>query len=358
MTGAAPLSARDRLLGLVNASWTTQALATAARLRLPELLGDEPASAHELASRCGCHPAALHRLLRALATLEVVIEAPDGRYGLGPLGSQLRSDQAGGLGPWAEYCGTFSWQSWQRLHDCVRSGQSVRQLDGGAAGLQHLDVDPEAASLFNRAMASLSRHVADSVAEALPLEGARCIVDVGGGTGELALVLLSRHPRLRAVLYDRPHAAHAARERIERAGLGARCGFVPGDFFQGVPPDGDRYLLKSVLHDWDDERACAILRRCRESMPHGARLGVIERLRDRGTPTSFEARMVARSDLNMLVGPGGRERTLAEYRQLLEAAGFRVLSTMSLVDGYALVDAQSVVPAIPPQIVADAAGRR
>jgi hypothetical protein len=345
MTGAAPLPARSRLLDLVNASWTTQALSTAARLRLPELLADGPACANELASRCDCHVGALHRLLRALATLEVVIETPDGRYGLGPLGSQLRSDQPGGLGPWAEYCGTLSWKSWQRLHDCVRSGQSVRQLDGGAAGLQHLDGDPEAATLFNQAMASLSRHVADSVAEALPLDGARCIVDVGGGTGELAFVLLSRHPRLRAVLYDRPHAEHAARQRIESAALGSRCRFVPGDFFHGVPPDADRYLLKSVLHDWDDERAGVILRRCREAMPREARLAVIERLRDRAAPTSSEARMVARSDLNMLVGPGGRERTLAEYQQLLAAAGFRVLSAVPLVDGYALVHAQPIAVA-------------
>lgn len=281
MSAAQAVTLRDRLLGLVNASWTTQALGTAARLRLPELLAEGPASAEELAARCECHPDALRRLLQALATLEVVAAAPDGRYTLGALGSQLRSDRAGGLGPWAEFCSTASWQSWQHLHECVRSGQSARQLDGGAAGFQHLDADPQVAALFHQAMASLGRHVADCVVEVLPLEQARCIVDVGGGTGELAMVLLSRHPRLRAVLYDRPHAARAARRRIEEAGLGSRCSFVEGDFFQRVPPGGDRYLLKSVLHDWDDERAAAILRNCREAMSGDARLAVIEAARRR-----------------------------------------------------------------------------
>ena len=331
--------ARARLLELINASWTTQALATAARFRIPERLLKQPMSGHELAAACAADPAAMQRLLRALTTLEVVTERADGRYVLGTLGPALLSEEPGGLGAWAELCGGRLWVAWHRLFDCVSSGRSVRALDGGHNGLAHLDADPETAALFHRAMAGLTRGVAEALAQVLRVDDVRCIVDIGGGTGELLSVLLSRHAALRGVLFDRPHAAEAARDRLRRAGLADRCEVLCGDFFSAVPRAGELYLLKSILHDWDDAAALRILAQCRAAMGRGDRLVVVERLAPHRMSSAPTDRSIARSDLNMLIGPGGQERTERAYHDLLARSGLRVAGVLPLVDQFSLIEA-------------------
>jgi len=331
---------RTRLLALINANWTTQAIATAVRLGVADHLTDLPLSIDALAQATGANAGALHRLLRSLVTLEVAIEPEDGCFALGELGSFLRSEAAGSLSAWAEFCGTGSWAGWEHLYDCVLTGRSARQLDGGSAGLGFLDEEPQAASLFHRAMGSLSFAVAESVACTLSFEEVSQVIDVGGGTGELIACLLNAHPALRGVLHDRAHAADAARQRLRQAGLSDRCEFVAGDFFDAVPAGGDLYLLKSVLHDWDDDRARTILTRCRASLRPSARLVLIERLMPQRLRSSDHDRAVVRSDLNMLVGPGGHERTEAAYRELLAACGLRVVAVRALVDGFSVMETQ------------------
>lgn len=163
------------------------------------------------------------------------------------------------------------------------------------------------------------------------------MVDVAGGVGHVLLAVLRQHAQLQGVVFDRPHAQSLATAAISRAALAARCRFVAGDFFQSVPAGADLYLLKSVLHDWDDAAALAILRRCREAMAPGARLSVVERLMPERILPSAPHRALARSDLNMLVGPGGRERSLAEYTELLAQAQLQVTERLDLVEGYLLV---------------------
>jgi trans-aconitate methyltransferase len=338
-TAAAADDARSRLLDLINANWTTQALATAVRLRLCERLRERPMPSDELAAACACHGAAMQRLLQALATLDVVTPGADGRYAVGALGEHLVSDRAGGLGPWAELCGTSSWRSWGRLLDCVRTGQSARQLDGGSRGLGHLEADPAAAALFHRSMAAISHAVAAAAAHTLDLARAHCVVDVGGGTGQLLTALLQRHSHLRGVLFDRPHALAGAQAHLQQAGLGERCAMVGGDFFEVVPAGGDVLLLKSILHDWDDDDALRILLRCRAAMHPSARLAVIERLLPDQLTALPAHRAMVRSDLNTLVGPGGRERTLAAYRDLLVRSDLRVSHVVALTDHYSVVEA-------------------
>jgi hypothetical protein len=331
--------ARAQLLALINASWTTQALAAAARLRLCERLAEQSMSLSALATACDCHAPALQRLLRALATLDVVVEAADGCYAVGPLGTHLVSDRPGGLGPWAELCGTSSWRSWERLLDCVRSGRSARELEGGRAGLYHLDADPIAAALFHRAMAAISHTVAEAAAAALDLAPARCVLDVGGGTGELLTVVLGTHRHLRGVLLDRPHAIETARARLQETGLAERCTLIGGDFFDSIPAGCDVLLLKSILHDWDDDHCQHILQRCRQAMRADTKLAVIERLMPERSVPSVNGRAIARSDLNMLVGPGGQERTRAAYAELLARGGLRAVAVTELVDHYSMIEA-------------------
>jgi len=332
--------ARPRLLELINANWTTQALATAARLQLCERLREQPMSADEVAAACACDPAAMRRLLQALATIDVVSEDADGRYAAAALGTHLVSDRPGGLGPWAELCGTSSWPSWGRLFDCVRTGRTARQLDGGSRGLSHLDIDPVAAALFHRSMVAISHAVAAAAAHALDLAHSRCTIDIGGGTGQLLAALLQQHAHLRGVLFDRPHALADASAHLQQAGLSDRVAVVGGDFFEALPTGGDVLLLKSILHDWDDDDALRILRQCRLAMGAHARLAVIERLLPQRLAALPAHRAMVRSDLNMLVGPGGRERTLTAYGELLTCSELRVTRVSALTDHYSVIEAE------------------
>ncbi len=330
---------RTPLLTLINASWTTQAIAAAVQLSLPESLRDGPQSLSALAQRTSCHAPSLLRLLRALASVGVVVPAEDGRFALTEMGRLLCVDARGSLAAWAEFCGTYAWTAWGQLAECVRSGQSVRRRAGHADGFQHLENDHETAALFNRAMVSLTRSVAATVVDAVDFSGIGRIADVGGGFGELLAAVLRAHPSMRGVLFDLAHATQAASAGLRDAGVADRCEVVTGSFFDAVPAGADAYLLKSILHDWDDEHCSLILAQCARAMRPHARLLIVERMMPEHFSVSARDQAIARSDLNMLIGPGGCERTLVQYRSLLKAAGLRPTGLLALSGGFSVLDA-------------------
>ena len=326
---------RERLLGLVNAGWTTQAIGAAVRLGLPVALAEGARDVDALAAATATHAPSLRRLLEALGTLGLV--AVDGRDSWVLLGAgRLLLPEAGGsLAAWAEFCAGASWDAWRRLDDSVKTGASQRRRQGFA----HLDDDAAAAALFNRAMRNLTAPIAAVFAERIDLGPNARIVDVGGGEGELLAGLLLRHPQTTGRVFDLAHAAEAATQRFAELGLAARASFVAGDFFAAVPGNADVYLLKSVLHDWDDDHAVRILRCVAAAMSPSARLFVLERLRPEPAGSSPIDRAIARSDLNMLVATGGRERSEAAYRRLLEASGLHAQRALTLVPGYGATEA-------------------
>ena len=334
--------ARARLLALVNANWMTQAASVAVQLRLPDLLSAGPCSAEALARDTRCHLPSLSRLLRALTSLDIVAERPDGHFALTATGTLLRSDVAGSLAAWTVFCGTGSWTTWSQLIESVRSGESVRKQARGVDGFEHLEGDPEAALLFNRAMVDLTRPIASAVAQLVDFTGVDRIVDVGGGVGELLVTILAAHPGMYGVLFDLSHATQLAGERFAAAGVAERFEVATGSFFEAVPSGADAYLLKSVLHDWDDAHCAHILRNCRLAMAANSRLLIIERMAPEHYSSSPRDQGIARSDLNMLVGTGGRERTEAGYRAMLDPAGFRMTRLTALPDG-----GFSVMEAVP-----------
>ncbi len=328
---------RERLLSLINANWTTQAISVATQLRLPDLLRDGPRTAEALALATSCHEQSLARLLRALTSIDVLAEGADGRFALTSVGALLLEDVPGSLAAWAEFCGTRSWATWGRLVQSIRTGDSIRKQTSGADGFHHLEDDAQGALLFNRAMVDLTQPLALSVARNLDLSGINLIVDVGGGYGELIASILRYHPSMRGILFDLAHATAAAQSHLARAGVGDRCTVVAGSFFERVPGGADAYLLKSVLHDWDDELAVQILGNCRQVMAPDARLFVIERIAPRHFCDSPEHQGIARSDLNMLVSTGGHERTQAQYGELLDAARLRVAHVLELGGPYCVI---------------------
>lgn len=321
---------RARVLSMINAAWMCQAIGAACELGIPDQLADGAKSAKALAERAKADATAVLRLMRGLCTLELCEELPDGTFALTNDGSLLRDDAEDSLHGWARMSSTRIWRQWSQLSDSLRTGHSFRHRVLGADDFSPIDNDPKAAAMFNRAMANLTRPVALAAARDLDWSAHRELVDVGGGPGELVATILSEHPHLRGIVFDLEHALAPARKRISSARVGERCCAVAGSFFEAVPRGADAYLLKSVLHNWNDERAAAILRNCRSAMSPDGKVVLFERIVPERYAHAHEDREIARSDLNMLVGCDGMERTEAQFRKLLAECGFRLEATQPM----------------------------
>lgn len=314
------------LRALINGFQISRAIHVAVQLDLPERLRAAPATAATLAVAVGADAGALARLLRALAAAGLLHEADDGRFRLTPLGCGLCEEAHAA---WTRLvAGPEIWAGWGALLHAVRTGETGFGHAHGCDVWEFRARDPEAGRRFDRAMGGNSAVAAGALATAFDFAGFRRLVDVGGGDGALLAGLLAGHPACTGILLDRPHVVGRAGEVLAAAGVAGRCRIVAGDFFAAVPGGGDAYLLKSILHDWDDADAARILAACRAAMPPDAVLLVVERVLAPAN-AGLEGRL---SDLNMLVNTGGRERTEAEFAALLRAGGFmldRVVPTTS-----------------------------
>lgn len=310
------------LLQLASGSWIGQAVHVAAKLGIADLLEDGPKSPATLAEATGAHAGTLHRLLRALASLGVFAEDADGRFALTSLAEGLRTNAPGSLRAYAIMMGEdWHWRAWGGLLNSVRTGQPAFEHVFGCPMFSYFGEHPEAARVFDAAMTSRTGQETAAVIAAYEWPASATIVDVGGGQGALLAAILARNPDVHGVLFDMPHVIAVARGLIEEAGLADRCELAAGDFFERVPAGGDLYLLKRVVHDWDDERASAILRSCRAAMGDRSRLLVIEHVLPPGNAPSWGKLL----DLQMLVlTPGGRERDEAGFRALLASTGLRL----------------------------------
>jgi hypothetical protein len=342
--GASAAEPQQRLLELMTGAWTTQSIAVAARLGLADLLpcADEPAAdVAELAERCGADPDGLARLLRHLAALGVA-SRDGGRYRLGPLGPPLRADAPHSLRPLAVLYGGAFYESFGELEYAVRTGHEAFARRFGQHHFPYFSADPELSVLFDRAMAASAAMFAP-IAGVVAALGARVVVDVAGGDGELLRQVLAEAPDARGVLLERESVARGARDRMAAAGLGDRCEVVGGDFVRTVPDCGDVYVLSRVLHDWDDAFCADLLARCARAMPAHAELLVVERL----LPEDDRPSLAVPWDLHMLCNVGGRERTLHHYRRLLAGAGLHLTDVSPLpLDGF-LLRARRLAPSGP-----------
>jgi SAM-dependent methyltransferase len=332
-----------RLLETVNSAGATQAIYVAAELRLPDLLAASPKSAEELARLVNVDAVSLSRLLRLLAAFEIVAPRADGTFDLLPQGHALRTDSDDSIHAWALNWGRYLWEVWGNLLYSVRTGQSARQMLLGKPGFQPLADDPERAAIFNQSMLELTRLAAREVVRVYDFSEARRICDVGGGFGELLLTILRAAPAARGLLFDMPHALDGARRHFGQAGLADRCDFVAGDFFAEVPA-ADIYLLKSIVHDWDDERSAAILANCRRALAPGGRILLIERVVPDPIGLTASDRLIALSDVHMLVALGGaQERTRAQFESLLSSAGLRLTRLFPAGPMFSVIEAEPLL---------------
>lgn len=318
------------LLRMMRGYWVSQAIFAAARLNIADLLRDGPQPCAALAERTGVPARSLYRLLRALASVGVFTEVGEDTFALTPLAEPLRSDAPGSLRASGVFMAEVLYRVWNELLPGLHTGRSQFERVFGAEFWEHLAAHPELGEPFQDMMADLNVLTNAAVAAAYDFAGVRCVVDVAGGNGSQLAAILQSNPQLRGVLFDLPYALDQARRQLTAAGVVDRCELVGGDFFERVPTGGDAYLLRWILHDYDDEQDVRILRNCRAAMPPDGRLVVVELLVPSGeVPTSWVPKFL---DLQMLLNSGGRERTEAEFRDLFAAAGFRlqrVLPTQS-----------------------------
>jgi hypothetical protein len=306
--------------------YVSRALDLAARLKLADQLRDGPRVAEAVADATGTHAPSLRRVMRLLASVGVFEERDDGSFALTPVGELLRTDHPESMCSAVRlFAGVGIQDGWRELEFCVRTGEpAFRKEDPSADAFSFMESDPEQSAVFDEAMATFTRQTSAVVAAMFDFSPFGSLVDVGGGNGALLCGILKAFPDLRGTVFDRPSAASGAAAEIERQELGGRCEFVAGDFFESVPPGADAYLLKHVIHDWDDERARSILETCREAMPGHGKLLLVEGMYPPRIDRSLASRGAAANDVNMLVCTGGRQRSEAEFRALYAAAGFQL----------------------------------
>jgi orsellinic acid C2-O-methyltransferase len=330
--------AATKLLGILSGGWMSQAVYVTAELRVADLLASGAKTSEELARATGVHTPSLHRLMRTLVTFEILRERADGMFELMPMGALLRSDGTHSLRSFAILCGKHLSRDWVGLLDSVKTGESARKLVTGRGAFEDLD-DPQEAAVFNQAMLEVTRLSADGVAQAYDFSGMKRIVDLGGGYGQLLAAILKANPEVRGIVFDLAHATEKGRLYFQEIGLADRCEFVSGSFFESVPSGADAYVLKSVIHNWNDERARVILQRCTQAMAGRGKLILVERMVPQRLEPSAAHRAIALMDLNMLVVLGARERTEDEYRALLSFAGFRLTRIIPAVLNFSIVEA-------------------
>jgi hypothetical protein len=336
---------RERLQALIRGYRISQAVYVATRLGIPDLLADGPRDIEELAQETGSHLPSLRRVLAALAAVGVLDKIGPRRFALTEVGGGLCTGVPGSVRPAVLFLLNEShWRPWGHLLHTVRTGQTAFEHAHGASLFEFLARHPEEADLFNKGMAGNSPAHARLVAAAYDFSRMSLVIDVAGGRGRLLATILESNPHLRGILFDLPRIVEDARQLINDAGVADRCEFVGGNFFEAVPEGGNAYILRNIIHDWEDDQAVAILTTCRRAMGDGARLILVERY---VAEDPRETPLVHHADLEMLVNVGGLERTSDEYATLLARGGFRLVQTISLdhtaeAMGHHLIVAQPV----------------
>lgn len=324
------------MLQMISGFWISRAICVAAELGIPDQLKPGPRSAADLAAATETHAPSLYRVLRALVSVGVFAETGEGHFALTPLSETLLTGVPGSIRSFTiSELGGEHYDAWRDLMQSVRTGEIAFDHVFGMDIWEFFQKNPENARIFNDSMSGMTAATNESILSRYDFSGISKLVDVGGGHGGLITSILQRHPKMSGVVFDASSVIEGARSRIEAAGLADRCETLAGDFFQSVPAGGDGYILKWIIHDWNDERATTILRNCRNAISSNGRLMLVDVV----IPPDREPHFGKFIDLNMLVMTGGLERTEQEFRKLLEASGFRLVRVVNTESPISIVEA-------------------
>ena len=321
-----PHPSPNTMMDLIAGHRVTAVIYVAAKLGLADLLTDGPRTVTHLARLTDTHEGSLLRLMRALCALGICSEAGDGTFGLTELGFYLTAKSERSVKAWALLEGDMLRAGWGQMIESIRTGKTASELAGGSPERfeEMARASRAAAALFNEAMVSGTRMQIAALLAVYDFSGIATLMDVGGGLGELVSAIVEKHLTMQGIVFDLPHCEEAAVKNLAASGIADRCRFIGGSFFESIPVGADAIIMKYILHDWNDERCVQILRNCHRALRPGARLMVVDRVMPARLEAMPDHLAVALSDLNMLRGPGGCERTEDEHRDLLAKGGFRM----------------------------------
>jgi hypothetical protein len=329
--------AQVELRSLIASYWRPFAVTAAARLGLADALADGQMDASELAQRIKAHAGNLHRFLRALASIGIVTDHGDGSFSLTEMGQRLRSDHPESLKGMALHVGTQLSPAYAQLHQCVATGMPPEGIKYGPDGFAGLNEDPAAAAIFNQAMVDNSRRFAVEAARAYDFTRFATIMDVGGGYGAVLGELLKAAPQAKGMVLDLPHAREGAERLFAAEGVEPRAEFVEASFFEPFPRSAEAYVLKYILHDWDDEHARRIVERLGvAARKSGGKVLLIEKLMPERVNADADHAVALYGDMTMMLW-NGRERTEAEFVQLLEYGDLTLTDSLPLSDNHFLL---------------------
>jgi len=326
-----------RMLQMITGFWVTQIIHGAAIADYAEHLREGPLPAEELATRSNMNASAVFRHLRACASLGLVTFNGRG-FASTPLLDTLRRDHPQSMRGFAlSQPAAGHWLPWGRFADALRSGERQTTATLGSDLFDYYRKTPSEADAFTEAMEGLTAVVAREAARTLDTVGVERVVDVGGASGALLVPILEANPALKATLFDLPNIIDGEALTNIPDQIRSRLEKVGGDFFESVPP-ADLYLLKWILHDWNDEQCVTILRNCRKAISPGGRVAIFELI----MWAPEEGDLAPLMDLNMLVMMAGRERTLIEYSDLLAEAGFGEVAITSTETPMSVITAKAI----------------
>jgi orsellinic acid C2-O-methyltransferase len=334
-----PATALPQVYDMLFGAWGTQAIYVAAKLGIADLLATGPKTSAALAQATNTHAPSLFRLMRFLTVLGLCEQVGVATFALTPAGEPLREGVAGSARRMAIWYAEQFWPAWGNLLESVRTGRSGFDLIAGKKGSDVILGDPANAAVLNDFMFEATTREAPAIVAAYDFSGYGVIADLGGGYGALLAAILGANPNVRGILLDLPHSADGARQRLAAAGVANRCQVLGGSFFESVPAGADLYLMKNIIHDWHDDRCHALLTNIRRAMSPNAKLLVIEQLVPETVMATSEHRLAIRMDLTMMLGEGC-ERTEAEFRALLGAAGFSVSRVVATSTVLKLIEAR------------------
>jgi hypothetical protein len=327
------------MLQIISGFWISRAVYVIGKLGIPDLLQTGPKTAAELASATNTHAPSLFRILRALVSVGVLNSSDGERFAQTPLSETLVTDAPGSLRWFAiSELGQEHYPAWGNVMHSVKTGEIAFDDFFGVDIWKYFQQNPEDAAVFNNSMSNITAAANEAITSLYDFSQFGTLVDVGGGHGGLITSILKQNPEVKGVLFDAPEVIEGARPKIEAAGLEDRLETVAGNFFQSVPAGGDAYIMKWIIHDWDDEKSNTILRNCRSQMPANGKLILVDSV----VPETNEPHFSKFIDLNMLVMTGGKERTEKEFAQLLADAGFTLLRVIPTDLPTSIIEAEPV----------------
>jgi hypothetical protein len=309
-----------QMMQLITGFWTSCCIYNAAKLNIADLLVKSPQTAAQLAESTQTNAAALYRVLRALASAGIFSENDKGEFSNTPLSETLRSDVPGSMKAMAQAQLGDHYKAWGNLLYSIKTGGIAFDDVEGMPVWEYYQGHPEEGVNFMKAMTGLSAASVMNVLPAYDFSGLKTIIDVGGGNGALLMGVLGAAKDATGVVFDMEYVIEETKKEIAGKGLSARCGTEAGDFFASVPAGADAYMMKMILHDWNDKQCATILSNCNKAMKAGSKLLVIEAVIPDGN-TPHPGKFL---DINMLAMTGGKERTEKEFAELFSKAGLKL----------------------------------